>query len=264
MSYEAVHSLLDELKLYGIDQTIDARVEAWSKQQTDLMTFVHQLLEEEKQHRQLKAVKSRTQYAGFPFPKTLHEYDFDFQPSIDKKQIQHLSSLKFLYNNENIILLGPPGVGKTHLSVGLGMRAAEEGKKPYFITAINLVDKLKSAFLNSRLDTTMNFFRRVDLLIVDELGYLPLDMEGAKFFFELVSSRYEKGSMIVTSNRSFSDWDKVFSDSVIAAAILDRLLHHSHIINIRGKSYRLREKQKGGLWDGVSDIPPHKNVGVSH
>jgi len=261
MSYQAVHQLLEELKLLGFEQHLDAKVEEWSRQPTDVMSLLQQLLQEEKNHRVLKGVKYRTRYAGFPFPKTLQDFDFSFQPGIDAKQIQQLGSLKFLYNHENVIFLGPPGVGKTHLAIALGMRAAEEGKKPYFANALALVDRLKTAFSNYRLDTTMKFFRSVDLLIIDELGYLPLDMEGAKFLFELISSRYEKASIIITSNRSFTDWDKIFSDSVIATAILDRLLHHSHIVNIRGKSYRLKEKQKAGLWDSE----PHKNPGeTSH
>ncbi|HPE41855.1 MAG TPA: IS21-like element helper ATPase IstB [Thermotogota bacterium] len=261
MSYPIVHELLTELKLYGIEQTLDTKVEEWSHKNEDVLSLLQTLLQEEKHARMASKVKSRTRYAGFPFHKTLNDFDFSFQPSIDKALIQTLSSLKFLYNHENILFLGAPGVGKSHLAIGLGMRVAEEGKQPYFIPAITLVDKLKTAFKEYRFDTVMRFFRSVDLLIIDELGYLPLDLEGSKLLFELISSRYEKGSIILTSNRPFSEWDKVFSDHVIATAILDRILHHSHIVNIRGKSYRLKEKMKSGLWEGT----PHKNSGeTSH
>jgi DNA replication protein DnaC len=257
VSYPIVHELLNELKLYGIEQTLDTKVEEWSHRNEDVLSLLQTLLQEEKESRMAAKVKSRTRYAGFPFHKTLNDFDFSFQPSIDKAQIQTLSSLKFLYNHENILFLGAPGVGKSHLAIGLGMRVAEEGKQPYFIHAITLVDKLKTAFKEYRFDAVMRFFRSVDLLIIDELGYLPLDLEGSKLLFELISSRYEKGSIILTSNRPFSEWDKVFSDHVIATAILDRILHHSHIVNIRGKSYRLKEKMKSGLWDGGT----HKNTG---
>ena len=261
MSYPIVHELLTELKLYGIEQTLDTKVEEWSHKNEDVLSLLQTLLQEEKHARMASKVKSRTRYAGFPFHKTLNDFDFSFQPSIDKALIQTLSSLKFLYNHENILFLGAPGVGKSHLAIGLGMRVAEEGKQPYFIPAITLVDKLKTAFKEYRFETVMRFFRSVDLLIIDELGYLPLDLEGSKLLFELISSRYEKGSIILTSNRPFSEWDKVFTDHVIATAILDRILHHSHIVNIRGKSYRLKEKMKSGLWEGT----PHKNSGeTSH
>ncbi len=261
MSYQGVHQLLEELKLHGIQQQIDAQIEQWTKEGKDVLSLMHNLLLKEKEYRQVKGITYRVKRAGFPAPKTLESFDFSFQPSIDQKQIRNLSTLKFLYNHENVLFLGPSGSGKSHLATALGMRVAEEGKKPFFINSINLVDRLKTAFKNYRLDSTMKFYRSVDLLIIDELGYLPLDMEGAKLLFELISSRYEKGSIIITSNRSFSDWDKIFSDSVIATAILDRLLHHSHIVNIRGKSYRLREKQKSGLWEGGGGVPPHKNIG---
>ncbi|NLI08903.1 MAG: ATP-binding protein, partial [Thermotogaceae bacterium] len=158
-----------------------------------------------------------------------------------------LKSLRFLYEKENVVLLGPPGVGKTHLAVALGMEALREGKKVYFVNAISLVDKLKKAFAERRFEKAIGYFKSIELLIVDELGYLPLENEGAKLFFELVSEKYEKGSIVLTSNRGFAEWNRIFEDEILATAVLDRLLHHCTIVNIRGKSYRLREKQKTGL-----------------
>jgi len=166
---------------------------------------------------------------------------------MDVKQIKELETLRFMYEKENVIFLGPPGVGKTHLAIGLAMRAIEEGKKVYFINSVKLVERMKQAFSQMNYERLLRFYKSLDLLIIDELGYLPLDIEGAKLFFELIETRYEKGSVIVTSNRSLTEWDKIFSDSVLATAVLDRLLHHSSIVNIRGKSYRLKEKQKNGL-----------------
>jgi len=154
--------------------------------------------------------RSKLKYSGFPFHKNLDEFDFTFQPSIDVKKIKELKTLRFIYEKENVIFLGPPGVGKTHLAVGLGMEAIREGKKAYFINAITLIDKLKRAFYERSFEKQIKFYKSLDLLIIDELGYLPLDSEGAKLFFELISEKYEQGSVIVTSNRSFNEWNKIF------------------------------------------------------
>ena len=247
MSYEKVHSLLKELKLEGISRILDSSLQNWSKGDKDVLELIEELLIAQKKENENKKYMIALRYSGLPFHKTLEEFDFSFQPSIDRKQIMELKTLRFIYEKENVVFLGPPGVGKTHLAVGLGMKALREGKKTYFVNAITLVDRLKKAFVERRLEKTIRFYKSLDLLIIDELGYLPLDTEGAKLFFELVSQKYEQGSIILTSNRSFTEWDKIFEDEVLATAVLDRLLHHCTIVNIRGKSYRLKEKQKTGL-----------------
>ncbi|PMP79870.1 MAG: AAA family ATPase [Mesoaciditoga sp.] len=247
MSYEHVRELLKEMKLDGISLTLDSTFEEWSKSGKDATELIEELLEAEKKSLKAKKYDVALRYSGFPFHKHLDEFDFTFQPSIDVKKIKELKTLRFMYEKENVIFLGPPGVGKTHLAVGLGMEGIKEGKKVYFINSITLVDKLKKSFYERSFEKQMRFYKALDLLIIDELGYLPLDSEGAKLFFELISEKYEQGSVIVTSNRSFNEWNKIFEDEVIATAVLDRLLHHSTIINIRGKSYRLREKQKSGM-----------------
>ena len=247
MGYERVHEMLKEMHLDGIEKVLDSAAQKWSEKGSDVFELIEELLNSQIKSDEEKKYTIRLRYSGLPFHKKIAEFDFSFQPSIDVKQIRELETLRFMYEKENVIFLGPPGVGKTHLAIGLAMKAIEEGKKAYFINSVKLVERMKEAFARMSYERLLRFYKSLDLLIIDELGYLPLDIEGAKLFFELVESRYERGSIIVTSNRSFTEWDKIFSDSVLATAVLDRLLHHSSIVNIRGKSYRLKEKQKNGL-----------------
>lgn len=176
--------------------------------------------------------------------KTFEQFDFSFQPSIDERQIRELRTLRFIHEASNVILLEPPGVGKTHLSVALADAAIRAGQAAYFMTAHDLVDDLGRAYREGRLDRRMKVYLVPKLLIIDEMGYLPLDEMGA---FPLVSARYERGSIILTSNKSYGDWGSIFGDPIIATAILDRLLHHSTTINIRGESYRLKDRRRAGL-----------------
>lgn len=211
---------------------------------TDLLT---DLLSVELKVRRERYLTARMRLAHLPFQKTLTEFDFGYQPSLDEGQIRELAALSFAEQAHNVILLGPPGVGKTHLAVALGIEGIQNGMGVYFVTAQALVDDLRQAHAENRLERRMRVYLAPKILIVDEVGYLPFDTLGATMLFQLVSARYERGSIILTSNKSFAQWGEVFTDPIIATAILDRLLHHSHVVNIRGDSYRLKDKRRAGI-----------------
>ena len=181
------------------------------------------------------------QFAGFPFYKTLDEFDFSFQPSINKELILDFNNLRFIERKENILFVGSPGVGKTHLATSIGIENARNNHSTYFINCNDLIQALKKAYLQNRLDDKLKTLSKYKLLIIDEVGYLPIDIESANMLFQLINKRYEKNSTIITTNKPFSKWGELFGDNMIANAILDRLLHHSHVINITGKSYRTKD-----------------------
>ncbi len=244
---ERMQDHLKHLRLHRIQSILETSLEEAARNSLSYSDFLDGLLTQEIASKTEKNVAMRTSMAKFPFVKTLESFDFSFQPSIDKKKIKELATCRFIANGENFILLGPPGVGKTHLAVALGVKAAAEGYRTYFMQAMPLVASLTKAYAENKIEERLKFYCQPKLLIIDEIGYIPIDRHGAHLFFQLISRRYEKGALIMTSNRSFSQWNEIFGDPVIATAILDRVLHHSTTINIKGNSYRLKEKVKAGL-----------------
>ena len=192
------------------------------------------------------SINARIQKANFPWIKSLEEFDFSFQPQLDEKLIRELGSLSFLSTAHNVLLVGPPGVGKTHLAIALGMKAATARKRTAFFSAESLIEQLVTAEVSRQLPSALDLLGRLDLLIVDELGYLEITPLAASLVFRLISRRYEKGSTIVTTNKPFEEWGQIFKDDVVASAILDRLLHHCHPFFIQGKSYRMRQLTGSG------------------
>ena len=251
--YDRVLGHFGRLKLGRLPECVDGLAEQATKEQWTYVEFLDQLLTAEVAARTERDVAMKTKLAHFPFVKTLEQFDFAYQPSVSERQIRELATLRFVAQGENLLLLGPPGTGKTHLAIALGVRAISQGVSVYFVTVSDLLEMLHRDAKEDRLGHRLQVLCRPALLILDEMGYFPLDRLAAQFLFQLVSRRYQKTSIILTSNKSYGDWGDVLADPVLASAILDRLLHFSTTIAIRGQSYRLRDKRKAGVFHDLTD-----------
>ena len=246
-SEERVAAALKRLQLTHLRDTLAAVLSEAAKEKWTYLEFLDRILGREVDSKQGKRIQMGMQIAHFPCVRTIETFDFAFQPSVDERLIRELSTGNFIAHGQNVLIFGPPGVGKTHLAIGLGRKIVEQGHTARFTTATALLAVLGKAESEGVLSDKLTEYAKPRLLIIDELGYLPFERRAAHLFFQLVNRRYEKGSLLVTTNQRVSEWGTVFGDEVLATAILDRLLHHSHTLLITGESFRLREKRKSGL-----------------
>ena len=256
---ERLTVLCKQLNLLHLPTQIAHLGQMAAKRELGYLDFLEQALKYEAMARAERMRRMLTRLAGFPAIKTLDEFDFEFALGVPKALVLELGSLAFVERAENVVLLGPSGVGKTHLAVALGYRATQAGFRTRFITAADLLMQLTTALRRNQLEETIKRITKpYRLLIIDEMGYLPMDREQANLLFQVVAKRYETGSLILTSNLPFGQWDQTFADdATLTAALLDRLLHHAHVVPISGDSYRLKEKRQAGMINRIP--PPHLN-----
>jgi DNA replication protein DnaC len=252
---ERLTVLCKQLNLLHLPTQIAHLGQMAAKRELGYLDFLEQALKDEAMARAERMRRMLTRLAGFPTIKTLDEFDFEFALGVPKALVLELGSLAFVERAENVVLLGPSGVGKTHLAVALGYRATQAGFRTRFITAADLLMQLTTALRRNQLEETIKRITKpYKLLIIDEMGYLPMDREQANLLFQVVAKRYETGSLVLTSNLPFGQWDQTFADdATLTAALLDRLLHHAHVVPISGDSYRLKEKRQAGM---INRIPP--------
>ena len=243
-TYERLRENLERLKMKNTLEILDNYLERAIKDNTNVVEILDYIFSEESKNKTRRAVEKQIQMSGFPMRKGFDEFDFSFQPTIDRRQIEELRTMRFIENAENIVFLGPPGVGKTHLATALGMETAGHRFSTYYTNCHALIEQMKKAHFENRLPDKLKALARYKLLVIDEIGYLPMDIQGANLFFQLIARRYEKVSTIFTSNKTFSQWNDIFADVTIASAILDRVLHHCNVIHIKGDSYRLKERKE--------------------
>ena len=239
--YNKVINSLDILELNGIKEKLSKEIDNFNKGDKSLLEELNILLEQEIDYREKHKAENNIKTAHFPFRKTIDEFDFEYQPTINKKVIKDLMTLRFIEEKKNVIFVGTSGVGKTHLATSLGIEAAKKRNSVYFISCNDLINNLLTAYKENKVENRIKHYLKYKLLIIDEIGYLPIDKTGSNLFFQLISKRYENKSTIITTNQSFEKWSEVFGDATVANAILDRLLHHSEIINIKGESYRTKQ-----------------------
>lgn len=231
-------------KYTGIAKTLEVRNEQAIKEKLSYMEFLELLIEDELANRKDNSYKKRFQKAHFPFTKTLEEYDFNFQPTLNRQEIYNLATCEFIRKKENVVFIGPPGTGKTHLSISIGIKALQQGYKVIFTTVSDMMSALFESKADNSYAQKLKYYLSSDLLILDELGFRKLNEQIVDQFYEIISQRYEKGSLIITSNKTFDEWGNIFWDSILASAILDRIVHHCHLVLIKGESYRMREQKE--------------------
>jgi DNA replication protein DnaC len=242
LTTDRIRETATKLGLTHLAEVVTGLVDRAENADMGYLDLIDLLLEEELGQREGRRFRNALNVSGLPHHKTLDDFDFAFQPDLDARKVRDLATLEFARAKSNIVLLGPPGVGKTMLAVGLAIAACQAGFSIYYTTLDDLVRRLRTAEAAGRFNRQLTVYLRPSVLVVDEVGYLPLDRAEANLVFQLVSRRYERGSMIITSNKSFAEWGSVLGDEVLASAILDRLLHHCNVVNINGPSYRLKDR----------------------
>lgn len=235
---------LRDLKLSGAAKSIEVRNEQAIKEKLSYMEFLELLIDDELANRKDNGYKKRFQKAHFPFTKTLEEYEFNFQPTLNRQEIYNLATCEYIRKKENVVFIGPPGTGKTHLSISLGIKALHQGYKVIFTTVSDMMAALFASKADNSYSQKLKYYLSPDLLILDELGFRKLNEHIVDQFYEIISQRYEKGSLIITSNKTFDEWGNIFWDSILASAILDRIVHHCHLVLIKGESYRMKEQKE--------------------